>query len=74
MSEQYYLFTMPGDMCPVWAEMYGPDGLHTVAPTPHSDMRTRSTRYPTCTLAPRSMSSATSATSKSAAGGRAPCR
>ena len=30
---------MPGDMCPVWAEMYGQDGLHTVAPTPHSDMQ-----------------------------------
>lgn len=39
MREQYYLFTMPGDMCPVWAEMYGQDGLHTVAPTPHSDMQ-----------------------------------
>jgi hypothetical protein len=32
--EQYYLFTMPGDMCPVWAETYLTDGTHVVAPTP----------------------------------------
>lgn len=36
--DQFYVFTMPGDaMCPVWAEMYGQDGLHTVAPLPHTD-------------------------------------
>ena len=34
--EEFYLFTMPGDMCPVWAEFYGTDGTHTVAPTPYS--------------------------------------
>ena len=27
---------MPGDMCPVWAEMFLGDGTHVVAPTPHS--------------------------------------
>lgn len=35
--DQYYLFTMPGDMCPVWAETYLTDGTHVVAPTPYSD-------------------------------------
>ena len=40
MRDQFYLFTMPDDsMCPVWAEMFGADGLHTVAPTPHTDMQ-----------------------------------
>jgi hypothetical protein len=34
--DQYYLFTMPGDMCPVWAETYLADGTHVVAPTPVS--------------------------------------
>ena len=34
MSDQYYLFTMPGDMCPVWCETYLSDGTHVVAPTP----------------------------------------
>ena len=24
--DQYYLFTMPGDMCPVWAEVYEESG------------------------------------------------
>ncbi len=33
--DQFYLFTMPGDMCPVWAEDFGKDGRHTVAPTPY---------------------------------------
>ncbi len=38
--DQYYVFTMPDDaMCPVWAEMFGPDGLHVVAPTPHTDVQ-----------------------------------
>ena len=37
--DQFYLFTMPGDMCAVWAEMFGADGTHVVAPTPHSDMQ-----------------------------------
>ena len=33
---QFYLFLMPLDsMCPVWAEMYGSDGTHVVAPTPY---------------------------------------
>ena len=35
--EQYYLFTMPGDSCPVWCEMFGPFG-HMVAPTPCADV------------------------------------
>jgi len=26
MRDQFYLFTMPGDMCPVWSEMYLADG------------------------------------------------
>ena len=40
MPEQYFLFTMPDDsMCPVWVEMYGPDG-HYVAPSPHGDFKT----------------------------------
>jgi hypothetical protein len=34
MRDQFYLFTMPGDSCPVWCELYGSDGTHTVAPTP----------------------------------------
>lgn len=33
-SEQFYLFTMPGDMCTVWCETYLADGTHVVAPTP----------------------------------------
>ncbi len=38
--DQFYVFTMPDDaMCPVWAEMFGPDGLHVVAPTPHTDVQ-----------------------------------
>ena len=37
MRDQFYLFTMPLDsMCSVWAEMYGSDGTHVVAPTPYS--------------------------------------
>ena len=35
MREQYYVFTMPLDhMCPVWVEVYLPDGTHHVAPSP----------------------------------------
>ena len=37
--DQFYLFTMPGDMCPVWSEMFLADGTHTVAPSPCSDMQ-----------------------------------
>ena len=38
--DQFYVFTMPGDaMCPVWAEMFGSDGTHTVAPTPFMNPR-----------------------------------
>jgi hypothetical protein len=38
--DQYYVFTMPDNTtCPVWAEIYGPGGFHTVAPTPHSDVQ-----------------------------------
>jgi hypothetical protein len=40
LSEQYYLFTMPDDMCPVWAEMHLPDGTHLVAPMPYEDLKT----------------------------------
>jgi hypothetical protein len=36
LRDEFYLFTMPGDMCPVWAEMFGADGTHVVAPTPYS--------------------------------------
>lgn len=36
MSEQYYLFTVPGDRA-VWCEMFTADG-HYVAPTPFFDM------------------------------------
>jgi hypothetical protein len=52
--DQYYLFTMPGDMCEVWAETYLADGTHVVAPTPHSDMQDAldylSDRYPGATV------------------------
>ena len=52
--EQYYLFTMPGDMCPVWAETYLPDGTHVVAPMPYSDTQAAldylSGRYPGATV------------------------
>lgn len=34
--DQFYLFTMPGDICPVWAEVFLPDGTHHVAPTPYT--------------------------------------
>lgn len=34
MTDQFYLFTMPDDMCPVWCETYLADGTHVVAPTP----------------------------------------
>jgi hypothetical protein len=34
--DEFYLFTMPGDMCPVWAETFLADGTHVVAPTPYS--------------------------------------
>jgi hypothetical protein len=37
-SEQFYLFTMPGDMCPVWSEMFLADGTHVVAPTPYTHL------------------------------------
>jgi hypothetical protein len=30
-------FYMPGDMCPVWFEMFLADGTHTVAPSPFGD-------------------------------------
>ena len=36
MSEQYYLFTLPGDDL-VWCEMFVNVG-HFVAPTPYTDM------------------------------------
>lgn len=32
--DQFYLFTMPGDMCPVWSETFLADGTHVVAPSP----------------------------------------
>ena len=35
MQDQFYLFQMPGDMCPVWCETFM-DGIHTVAPTPYT--------------------------------------
>lgn len=36
MQDQFYLFLMPLDsVCPMWAEMYGSDGTHVVAPTPY---------------------------------------
>ena len=35
---QFYLFTMPDDMCPVWAEVFLADGGHHVAPTPYSEV------------------------------------
>ena len=38
MRDQFYLFTMPGDMCPVWSETFLGDGTHVVAPTPYSDV------------------------------------
>lgn len=37
--DEFYLFTMPDNMCPVWAEMYVADG-HYVAPTPYGDVKT----------------------------------
>jgi hypothetical protein len=37
-TAQFYLFTLPGDMCPVWSETFLADGTHVVAPTPHSTM------------------------------------
>lgn len=37
--DQFYLFTMPGQCTPeVWAEIFGADGLHTVAPTPYFEI------------------------------------
>jgi hypothetical protein len=49
-QDQYYLFTIPGDMCPVWAETYLTDGTHVVAPMPHANMAAAEgylvTRYP----------------------------
>jgi hypothetical protein len=36
--DQFYLFTMPGDMCPVWSETYLADGTHVVAPTPFGEI------------------------------------
>ena len=39
MRDQFYLFLMPLDsVCPVWAEMYGSDGTHVVAPTPYGSI------------------------------------
>jgi len=37
--DEFYLFTMPGDMCPVWCEMFTMDGAHVVAPTPYSEVQ-----------------------------------
>lgn len=39
MRDQFYLFTMPDDMCPVWAETFQADGTHVVAPMPMDDMQ-----------------------------------
>lgn len=36
--DQFYVFTMPADMCPVWAETFLSDGTHVVAPTPYSEV------------------------------------
>jgi hypothetical protein len=36
--DEFYLFTMPGDMCPVWCEMFSANGMHTVAPMPVDTM------------------------------------
>lgn len=35
--EQFYLFPMADDMCPVWVEYFGADGKHYVAPMPLTD-------------------------------------
>jgi len=37
-TDQFYLFTLPGDMCPVWSEFFGTDGTHVVAPSPAMTM------------------------------------
>jgi hypothetical protein len=37
-ADQYYLFTVPWDSCPVWSETWLADGTHTVAPTPFSEV------------------------------------
>ena len=39
MRDEFYLFTMPGDMSPVWSEMFLADGTHVVAPTPYSEVQ-----------------------------------
>ena len=36
--DELFVFTMPGDMCPVWSEMFLADGTHVVAPTPYSEV------------------------------------
>ena len=42
IRDEFYLFTMPGDMCPVWCEMFTSDEGritgHVVAPTPYSEV------------------------------------
>lgn len=53
MTDQYYLFTMPGDEL-IWAETYLADGTHVVAPTPYTDTQVAldylSGRYPDATV------------------------
>ena len=36
-TEQYYVFTMPGDSCPIWVEGFDDMG-HWVAPSPFFDL------------------------------------
>ena len=36
--DQFYLFTVPDDMCPVWCEMFLAGGQHAVGPTPYSEV------------------------------------
>ncbi|MCW3019148.1 MAG: hypothetical protein JWN10_1456, partial [Solirubrobacterales bacterium] len=36
-GEQFYLFPMPGDACPIWCESFGAFG-HVVAPTPFASL------------------------------------
>jgi hypothetical protein len=52
--DEFYLFTMPGDMCPVWCETFGADGTHVVAPMPYSTVADSiaflTARYPGVTV------------------------
>ena len=55
--DQFYLFTMPGDMCAVWAETFLADGTHVVhrprtprspTPRPTSGRPTRAPPWTSC--------------------------